>query len=65
MAAPHVAGAIALLLAARPELRRKPDLIEKALQASTVRAPQGACPNDKACGPGLLDAAKLVGSRER
>jgi subtilisin family serine protease len=58
MAAPHVAGALALLLAAKPELRRKPDLIEKALRDAAVPPPPGGC--DKPCGPGLLDAQRLV-----
>ena len=62
MAAPHVAGAIVLFLSAYPEFRHKPELIERAVRASAVRPPQGACPNNKPCGPGLLDAAKLVGS---
>jgi serine protease len=62
MAAPHVAGAIALFLSAHPEYRRKPELIEQAVRASAVHPPDGACPNEKPCGPGLLDAAKLVGS---
>jgi serine protease len=60
MAAPHVAGAIALALAANPKLRRHPDLIEKALREAAVPPPAGACPPDKPCGPGQLDAAKLV-----
>lgn len=62
MAAPHVAGAIALFLSAQAAFRHKPELIESAVRASAVRPPDGACPNDKPCGPGLLDAAKLVGS---
>jgi subtilisin family serine protease len=62
MAAPHVAGAIAIFLSAHPEFRHKPELIEGAVRASAVPPPDGACPNDKPCGPGLLDAAKLVGS---
>jgi subtilisin family serine protease len=59
-AAPHVAGAIALMLAAHPELRHRPDEIEKALRASVAPLPPGACGNSP-CGPGLLDAALLVG----
>jgi serine protease len=61
MAAPHVAGALALMLAARPELRRKPDLIEQALRAAAVPPPPGGC--DKPCGPGLLDAERLVAAQ--
>jgi subtilisin family serine protease len=60
MAAPHVAGAIALALAANPKLRRHPDLIEQAVRDAAVPPPDGACPPDKPCGPGQLDAAKLV-----
>jgi serine protease len=59
-AAPHVSGALALALVAHPEWRGKPDVIEQKLRDSLARAPQGACPADKPCGPGLLDAGKLV-----
>src|SRR5579871_12330 len=59
-AAPHVAGAIALALAVHPEWRRKPDVIEQALRASAVAPVEGACPQRKPCGPGQLDAVKLI-----
>lgn len=62
-AAPHVAGAIALALARHPEWRHKPDLIEQKLRATAVPARQGACPREKPCGPGQLDAAKLLEAR--
>jgi serine protease len=59
-AAPHVAGAIALALATHPEWRRKPNLIEQMLRAAAVTPIEGACPQGKPCGPGQLDAAKLL-----
>jgi len=57
MAAPHVAGAIALAMAARPEWRGKPELVEKAVRACAVK-PATAC--REACGAGQLDAEKLI-----
>src|SRR6185503_13061317 len=64
MAAPHVSGAVALAPANHPEWRHRPnthELVEKALRETAAHQPQGACPPDKLCGAGLLDAAKLVG----
>jgi subtilisin family serine protease len=58
MAAPHVAAAIALALAAKPELRGKPDEIAALLTRSVAKLPTGACV--KPCGPGLLDAQRMV-----
>jgi len=58
MAAPHVTAAIALALAAKPELRGKPDAIAALLRRSVVKPPSGACV--KPCGPGLLDAKRMV-----
>jgi hypothetical protein len=58
MAAPHVSGAIALALSAKPELRGKPDEIERLLKRSLARRPSGAC--SKPCGGGLLDAKALL-----
>jgi serine protease len=58
MAAPHVSAAIALALSAKPELRGKPDAIEKLLKRSLAPRPAGAC--SKPCGPGLLDAKAMV-----
>lgn len=58
MAAPHVTAAIALALTAKPELRGKPDEIEALLTRSVAKRPDGAC--SKPCGPGLLDAKRMV-----
>jgi serine protease len=58
MAAPHVAAAIALALAAKPEFRGKPDEIERLLKRTLARLPPGAC--RKPCGPGLLDAKAMI-----
>jgi serine protease len=58
MAAPHVTAAIALALTAKPELRGKPDEIAALLTRSVAKRPDGAC--SKPCGPGLLDAKRLV-----
>jgi serine protease len=60
MAAPHVSGAIALALSKHPAWRGKPDLIAQKVKASAVAAPQGGCTPAKPCGPGLLDAVKLL-----
>jgi serine protease len=57
MAAPHVAGAIALAMAVRPEWRGKPELVEKAVRTCAVK-PATAC--RQACGAGQLDAEKLM-----
>jgi subtilisin family serine protease len=59
-ATPHVSGAIALALSAHPEWRRKPDVIESVLRHSAATLPPGACPADKPCGVGQLDAGALV-----
>ncbi len=58
MAAPHVSAAIALVLSVKPELRGKPDEIEKLLRRSLARRPAGAC--SKPCGGGLLDAKAML-----
>jgi serine protease len=60
MAAPHVSGAIALALSKRKDWRNKPDLIDQKLRASLVTVQPGACPANKPCGPGQLDALRLV-----
>ena len=57
-AAAHLSGALALALAAHPDWRGKPDLIEQKLRACAVPASATTCP--KGCGAGQLDAAKLV-----
>ncbi len=63
MAAPHVAGAIALALSKNPSWRGKPDLVEQKVRASAVAVPQGGCTLAKPCGPGLLDTVKLISQR--
>jgi len=60
MAAPHVSGALALALAAHPEMRGHPDWIERLLRNNLAPLPQGACPPERPCGRGLLDAERLV-----
>ncbi|MCC9198479.1 S8 family serine peptidase [Arthrobacter sp. zg-Y820] len=55
MAAPHVAGAAALLLAAYPEMT--PDQVEARLKATARDLPKGCTPY---CGPKLLDTAAAV-----
>jgi subtilisin family serine protease len=46
MAAPHVAGAVALLLSARPDLRGDIDAIKGYLNASAVPIPTDACDSE-------------------
>jgi serine protease len=58
MAAPHVAGAIALALAKHPDWRV--DQVTEKLRASAFKLAPGACPKEKSCGPGLLDVVKLI-----
>jgi len=60
MATPHVAAAIALAIAARPELKGEPDAIAQAVQAAAVSPPKGGCTEQKPCGAGQLDAEKLL-----
>lgn len=65
MAGPHVAGAVALLWSARPELRRRIDETEDALNAAAVHIPTTACsssgvPNN-VFGYGRLDVRAAVG----
>ena len=65
MAGPHVAGAVALLWSARPELRRRIDETEDALNAAAVHIPSTACsssgvPNN-VFGYGRLDVRAAVG----
>lgn len=59
-AAPHVTGAIALALSVHPDWRHNPDLVEAKVKATAVNPPAGACPADKPCGSGQLDAARLL-----
>ncbi len=60
MAAPHVSGALALLLSVEPELIGKPKVITKRLVESLAPLVKGAC--RKPCGPGQLDAGRLIRS---
>jgi subtilisin family serine protease len=60
MAAPHVAGAIALALSKKPAWRGKPDLVAQKLRASLVPLAPNACPPGKPCPPGQLDVMKLL-----
>ena len=60
MAAPHVAGVVALLYATDPAL--EPDTVEAILTASARRFPQvggNSCTTDE-CGAGILDAEVAV-----
>jgi serine protease len=57
MAAPHVAGLVALMLSKNPSLT--PAQVEAALKANTRPLP-GTCTGG--CGAGLIDATKTVGA---
>ncbi len=65
LAAPHVAGAVALLISAVPELRGRVDLIEMLLKtnaeprASTECTPRGGVPNN-VWGWGMLNVYQAV-----
>lgn len=58
MAAPHVAGTIALMLAVNPKLT--PEEILEKLQLSARAFPDGSTCTKELCGVGLLDAGKAV-----
>jgi hypothetical protein len=65
MAAPHVAGAIALALAANPQWLDDPsktaDIVEQKLRASMIKRALNVCPKERSCGTaGHLDAARLL-----
>ena len=64
MATPHVAGAVALLWSARPELRGKVDLTENILNESAVRVETSDCgagsPQNNVYGFGRLDIKTAV-----
>jgi serine protease len=57
MAAPHVAGLVALMLSKRPALT--PAQVEAALKANARPLP-GTCTGG--CGAGIIDAARTVGA---
>ena len=61
MAAPHIAGLVALMLAQEPEL--DPDTILARLRASAVPLSAAECsrPSGEACGAGLVNAAVALG----
>lgn len=64
MAAPHTAGAVALLWSARPELARDIDVTRELLNISAVDTPDAQCggtaENNNVYGEGRLDALGLV-----
>lgn len=62
MAAPHVAGAIALAMAKHPKLREQPRLVAATLKTTAARLASGACP--KPCGAGYLDIGAMVSLKE-
>ena len=62
MAAPHVAGAIALAMSKHPALRGNPPLVTAALRATATRLVSGACP--RPCGAGYLNIGALVRLKE-
>ncbi len=59
MAAPHVAGAIALALTLNPQLR--PSEFAELLASTARRHPEGSsCASDTPCGSGMLDVAAFL-----
>ncbi|WP_443111462.1 S8 family peptidase [Burkholderia sp. FERM BP-3421] len=60
MSTPHVAGTVALMLAANPSLT--PAQVLQKLQASARRFPSGSGCTTSTCGAGLLDAGAAVSS---
>ncbi len=61
MATPHVAGAVALLIDAVPDLARRPDGVKAMLRATAVPTRPGL-PDDQV-GAGRMEVMKLVGQR--
>jgi serine protease len=60
MAAPHVSAAIALAIAHNEKLRRNPDAMVERTVGTAAKLVDGACPAEKPCGKGQLDAATLL-----
>ncbi|MEJ2228671.1 MAG: S8 family peptidase [Alphaproteobacteria bacterium] len=60
MAAPHVSAAIALAISHDEKLRKNPNVIEEMMVKAAVKPVAGACPEQKNCGKGSLDAVKLL-----
>jgi len=63
-AAPHVAGAVALLQEAVPEIRRRPDAIKALLRGSAIPTSPLGTP-DALSGAGRLELWKLIGQRDQ
>jgi subtilisin family serine protease len=60
MAAPHVSAAIALAIAHNEKLRKNPNAIEEMVAKAAVKPVARACPEQKPCGKGQLNAVKLL-----
>ena len=60
MATPHVSAAIALAIAHDDKLRRNPDGMMERVIRTAAKLVKGACPAEKPCSKGQLDAATLL-----